>query len=139
MTEFFIHKKDLDLDDPRRWLRPTDPEDQVFWDKGLVSVSGLEHLAALKKKGLKIQIPLKLSSVQEQNQSIWYRPSLPFKRKAKPLGYYPSCTMVGDTDYCHAQPSSHSAVRSCNSCGVTHWRRHCPLDRDQGAPETAPK
>ncbi|XP_004304551.1 PREDICTED: uncharacterized protein LOC101299315 [Fragaria vesca subsp. vesca] len=137
MTVYLRRKADLDLEDRRLWERPRGGYREHLWDQGLVSVSYLEYFGALTEKLEKEGIKAKRSfaSSVEQKQSSWYRPHLPGKR----LGYHPYCTMGVHTKGSHAQPCYHSAGRSCNSCGVTHWRQHCPLNCDQGVPETAPK
>ncbi|XP_004287481.1 PREDICTED: uncharacterized protein LOC101298247 [Fragaria vesca subsp. vesca] len=131
MTMFFRLLSDLDLDDPRRTRRPSDTKIRIDWERGLVPVTSVEFVAALEKKEKMLR---EVTSEVEPKQSSWYRPVLPFKGKANP-----SRTMGVDTSYSQAQPSSHYAVRSCSTCGITHWRRHCPLECDPGAPETAPK
>ncbi|XP_004293301.1 PREDICTED: uncharacterized protein LOC101296749 [Fragaria vesca subsp. vesca] len=134
MTMYMRRIADLDLEDRRRWERPRGGLSEHLWDQGLVSVSYLEYFGALTEKLEKEGIKLEGSFVPsvEQKQSSWYRPCLPLKRKAKRFGYHPCCTIGVHTNGSHAQ--SHSADRSCNCCGITHWRRQCPLKRDQPEP-----
>ncbi|PRQ28477.1 hypothetical protein RchiOBHm_Chr5g0003461 [Rosa chinensis] len=131
---------DLDLDDPRRWEPPEDEWLRRYWDMGRVSVSSLELFSLHEKRCNNAQEPNPRDCTpwaEQQKQSRRRRrlihecinKKLPFSKR---YGYHP-CTVRVHTNVSHAKPSTQSAVTSCNCCGITHWRRHCP-NRDQRAP-----
>ncbi|KAM5588672.1 hypothetical protein ABKV19_006903 [Rosa sericea] len=140
MTLYLRRISDLDLDDPRRWEPPRDKSLRRYWDTGCVVVSLLELVSLHEKRCNNAQEPNPRDCTPRAESRRRRRlihecinKELPFSmRHAKGLGYHP-CTMGVDTNGSHAKPSTHSAVTSCNCCGITHWRRHCP-NRDQRAP-----
>nr|XP_011464290.1 PREDICTED: uncharacterized protein LOC105351510 [Fragaria vesca subsp. vesca] len=116
----------LDPDDPRRWEEPTEPFRLDLWkNNGVVVVSLVEVMQEDEEAE-------KCRKAEELNNS---RPFKKRKIRAKRLAY-PSCIKG-----VHAQQPyyTHTSVRSCNCCGITHWRRHCPIRDQEFGSDTSPE